>query len=138
MNAATAITDSGIRRLGRRIGSWVPGWVVAMAPKKKGDPKQIDWNAMTWRGFVTAFLGLIAAIVTYIATSIGNLPPLWSDNKAEMKEINKRLANLEENAALARQFGYRVTDLERSWDRLDQQVKALIKGINTVSPSAGK
>lgn len=127
MNAELSMTDSGVRRMGRRFSSWILSPIFHMAPKKKDDPSKVDWSTTGWRGFVTALLG-------YIAACISNLPPLGSE-RAEMREVIKRL---EENQTEVRKTNVRVSDVEDNVNRLSRNVNKLVEGINSVNPAVHK
>ncbi len=63
---------------------------------------------MAWRGFQTAFLGLVTAIVTYIATHLGD--------STRLQESVDRIE-------------HRLTAVESKVDGLDSRVNTLTKGF---------
>jgi hypothetical protein len=126
MSPDLAMTDSGVRRFGRGARSmWQrgKGLVLSMAPRKKnGD---IDKTATAWRGFVTAMLGMLTALVWYVAAYISNLPPPGSASKAEMKQFNQRLTALEDGQEITRE----------TIQRIDRKITKFIDGVNGVTPA---
>ncbi len=76
-----------------------------MAPRKHNDPdKKVDQSAIAWRGFQTAILGYIAAMITSL--------PLPGSSSSDSKLVSQRL-----------------TALETKFEIMDSRIKYFIEGF---------